>query len=150
VQLLLARVGSSGPDTVAPTLVFEAPADGATVPPAFEVDATATDDRQVVSATLSIDGTVVAMQAGPGPFAFDASVTTGAHTVTVAVSDGTNTQTASHAITADAGGYDELAGGCYAGHGGGLGLVLLALLRATTRRCSPASNAATSARSVTN
>lgn len=151
VQLLLARVGSSGPDTVAPTLVFEAPADGATVSPAFEVDATASDDREIVSATLAIDGTVVATQDGPGPFAFDASVTAGDHTVTIAVSDGTNTQTASHAVRVETatGGYDELAGGCAAGDGGGLGLVLLALLRATTRRCSRANNAATSAHSVT-
>jgi hypothetical protein len=87
VQLLYARVGQA--DVIAPTLGITAPVDGATVPPGFEVDATATDNVGVVSANLSIDGHPAGSLSGAGPFSFttDTSLAPGQHTVTVEVAD---------------------------------------------------------------
>src|SRR5690242_3120533 len=52
VQLLYARVGKA--DLIPPTLAIASPADGATVPPGFSVEAMASDDVGVTMTTLSI------------------------------------------------------------------------------------------------
>src|SRR5206468_10621259 len=68
VQLLYARVGKA--DLIPPTLAITSPADGATVPPGFAVEVTATDNVAVTMTTLSIDGQPAAIDPGAGPYTF--------------------------------------------------------------------------------
>jgi Bacterial Ig domain len=132
VQLLIARVGSSSGDQVAPTVDFASPDNGDTVSQGFEVDATASDNVAVTEATLSIDGSPVASIDGAGPFVFttDASLAPGVHAIEIAVSDGHNTQSETHTVMVEHElGLDDLAGGCSAGGGGiATGFALLGLV----------------------
>jgi hypothetical protein len=92
VQLLNARLGQA--DLIAPTLTITSPADGATVEAGFQVEATAMDNVGVKSATLLVDDAMVAMAPGAGPYAWptDATLAPGAHSISVEVTDGKNTQ----------------------------------------------------------
>jgi hypothetical protein len=93
VQLLYSRVGMA--DAVPPTLGITSPADGAQVEPGFEVDATASDNVGVTSATLLVDGQAAGTTMGAGPFMFttDPSLADGTHTIEVDAFDahGNNT-----------------------------------------------------------
>jgi hypothetical protein len=92
VQLLNDRLGLA--DAIAPTMMITSPADGATVQPGFVVDATATDNVAVTSATLLVDDAVIAMAPGAGPYSFptDAMLPDGPHSISVEATDGKNTQ----------------------------------------------------------
>ena len=92
VQLLNARLGTA--DIIAPMLTITSPADGATLPAGFPVTATATDNIGVTAATLLIDDAIVAMAPGAGPYNWptDATLPVGAHSISVEVTDGKNTQ----------------------------------------------------------
>jgi hypothetical protein len=92
VQLLYERVGKA--DLVPPTLAITAPADGATVPPGFSVEAMASDDVGVTMTTLSIDGQPAGTVPGAGPYSFatDPALANGPHTLRVEATDGRNTQ----------------------------------------------------------
>jgi len=146
VALLKERTGEA--DLVAPTLSITSPADATTVPPGFEVTATAADDRGVTMATLYIDDAPVTTIAGVGPYEFptDAALAEGDHAIRVEVSDGHNLQAQSIGVTVrigsgpgggTSGGDDDgesggnVSGGCSASSGAGLGLAfaLLALQR---------------------
>jgi len=154
VQLLMQRVGAA--DLVAPTLAITAPADGATVAPGFEVDANASDNVGVASATLLIDGQAAGTTSGAGPFTFttDAALANGQHTIEVQVVDphgnqasqmfdvtvgtggsGTGGSGSGSGSGGAGGGGDDgsgnTMGGCQTGGGAGLGaaLALLAVVR---------------------
>jgi hypothetical protein len=159
VQLLNDRLGLA--DAIAPTMTITAPADGATVPPGFEVQAIAMDNVAVTQATLSIDGTVIATTPGAGPYTFptDAALADGAHAITVEVTDGKNTQQQTINVTVKTpgsgggdgdgdgsgdgggnggggGGTDDgsLTGGCSSGRGLGLAFGLFVLAHMMIRR----------------
>ncbi len=99
VQLLNERLGLA--DAIAPTMTITAPQDGATVEPGFNVEAMAMDNVAVKEAKLSIDGQLVAMSPGAGPYTFptDAMLAEGAHAITVEVTDGKNVQSQTINIT---------------------------------------------------
>lgn len=99
VQLLYARVGKA--DLIPPTLAIASPADGATVPPGFSVEAMASDDVGVTMTTLSIDGQPSATDPGAGPYTFvtDPALAEGPHTLRVEATDGRNTQAQSITVT---------------------------------------------------
>ena len=155
VALLGERLGLA--DAIAPTMGITSPADGETVPPGFEVTATATDNVAVTSATLSIDGTVVTTTPGAGPYTFptDVSIALGRHTVKVEATDGHNVQAQTITVTVDANAPDPgmgsgsgsgsgsgddgtgdpgSHGGCSTSAGGSLALGLLALVLVRRRR----------------
>jgi hypothetical protein len=72
-QLLLNNVGPSaplGPDTTPPTVGFNSPKDGDTVPAAFTIDFAASDDRGVVALDLYVDGTKIG-GTGQTPWTFN-------------------------------------------------------------------------------
>lgn len=104
VQLLNQRLGLA--DLVAPELAITSPADQATVAPAFEVTATATDNVAVAKADLYIDDVLAGSITGPGPYAFstDAALAEGPHVVRVEASDGKNVQSQTIMVTVRAGG----------------------------------------------
>ena len=58
-QLLMQNVGPSAPDVEPPQINILAPADGASVPAAFEVDFNATDNHLVTSVDLYVNGAKV-------------------------------------------------------------------------------------------
>lgn len=120
VALLQARAGIA--DTIAPTLAISSPANGATVAPAFAVDATATDNVGVTMATLKIDGAVAGTIAGAGPYHFttDAALAVGAHAIVVEVTDGKNLQSQTVTVTL-ADGTDPNGGGNGGGNGSNSG-----------------------------
>ena len=99
VTLLTERLGAA--DAVAPTLSWTSPANNATVPPGFEVRATATDNVAVTGAVLKIDGTQVDMKTGAGPYVFTTSSTLaeGQHTIIVEITDGKNLKTETRTVT---------------------------------------------------
>ena len=104
VQLLTQRIGPA--DLVPPTLAITSPADGATVAPGFEVDATASDNVAVTMATLAIDGTAAGATPGAGPYTFatDATLVDGPHAIALTVSDGHgNTQDQTITVTVSRG-----------------------------------------------
>lgn len=147
VSLLTERLGAS--DAVAPTLSWTSPANNATVPPGFEVKASGTDNIAVTGATLKIDGTQVDAKTGAGPYVFTTptTITEGAHTLVIEITDGKNPKTETRTVTVkngapppadnppgntgsgdtsggDSGSADaEILGGCNAS-GGSLGLLL--------------------------
>jgi uncharacterized membrane protein YgcG len=121
VQLLLQRIGAA--DLVPPTLAITSPADGATVPPGFAVDATASDNVAVTMATLAIDGAAAGATPGAGPYTFatDATLGDGPHTIALTVSDGhgnTQNQTITVTVARD-GGSGSGSGSGSDGSGGG-------------------------------
>lgn len=149
VSLLSDRLGRKSGDTVPPTLSLTYPANNATVPPGFQVKASASDNMVVSSAKLYVDGTMADMQTTGGPYVFTTagSLANGAHVVKVEVSDGTNVQSQTINVTVQkgattppdttgggAGGGEQsqdITGGCATGGGGGslaLGLALVGLL----------------------
>jgi len=154
VQLLLQRLGPS--DAIAPELGITSPADGAVVPPGFAVEATASDNIAVMSATLSIDGVVITSQPGGGPYSFatDAALAEGSHTITVEATDGRNLKSQTITVTVakngggsgsgsgdgdgdgDGNGDDDgsVFGGCSSGHDLELALGLLLLVPLRRRR----------------
>jgi uncharacterized protein (TIGR03382 family) len=120
VQLLEERVGAA--DLAPPTLAITSPADGATVAPAFEVAATASDNVGVTMASLTIDGQLAGSVPGAGPFAFatDAALADGDHTIAVEVSDGHgNTESQSIVVTVARDGGGGGGGGSGSGSGSG-------------------------------
>lgn len=119
VQLLNERLGTA--DVVAPTMSITAPADGAEVPPGFDVQAMAMDNVAVTQATLSIDNVAVTTTPGAGPYTFptDAMLAEGAHTVTVEVTDGKNTQTQTINVTVKTPGGGGSGSGSGSDDGGG-------------------------------
>jgi len=92
VQLLNTRLGMS--DAIAPTMMITSPADGATVQPGFNVEATASDNVAVTQATFFVDDQMITMTPGAGPYVFptDAMLAEGPHSVGVEVTDGRNVQ----------------------------------------------------------
>jgi uncharacterized protein (TIGR03382 family) len=160
VSLLKERLGSSttGTDTVAPTLSWSSPVNNATVPPGFEIHASATDNTAVTGAKLKIDGTQTDMKTGAGPFVFVTSTTLaeGTHTVIIEITDGTNIKSETRTYIVKKGapppsdpgtgsgsgsgtgttGTDngDVTGGCSAGGGQGALLALGLLGFAATRR----------------
>lgn len=103
VTLLTERLGAA--DAIAPTLSWTAPANNTTVPPGFEVRATATDNIAVTGAVLKIDGAQVDMKTGAGPYVFTTSstLTEGQHTLVVEITDGKNPKTETRTVTVKAG-----------------------------------------------
>jgi MYXO-CTERM domain-containing protein len=99
VQLLSDRVGIG--DAIAPALNWTAPANNATVPPGFQVNATATDNVAVMYAKLSLDGgePVQATGAGPYLFATPSDLAEGTHTIQIEISDGKNTKSEMRTVT---------------------------------------------------
>jgi len=149
VALLRERLGIA--DAIAPTLAWTQPANNSTVPPGFEVKASGTDNIAVMGAVLKIDGQQVEMVAGAGPFNFitPATLTEGAHTVIVEVSDGKNIQSETRSVTVakgappggttgsgddDALNNGDIVGGCSTGKSGSLLLALLFVAMLVTRR----------------
>ncbi len=99
VALLEERLGVSA--SGASRVTITAPADGATVAPAFTVSATASDDVRAEQAMMYLDGAPVATLPGPGPFVFltPALMPVGPHTIDVAVSDGQRAASATIHVT---------------------------------------------------
>lgn len=153
VTLLRERLGTRGGDITPPTVSLTYPANNATVPPGFQVKASATDNMVVSSAKLYIDGTMADMQSTGGPYVFTTptSLSNGAHVIKVEVSDGANVQGQTINVTVQQGatpppdntgggtgggdqGGGDITGGCAAG-GSGAGLLLgLALVGLVRRR----------------
>jgi MYXO-CTERM domain-containing protein len=154
VTLLRERLGTA--DAVAPTIAWSSPANGATVPPGFEVKASGTDNIAVTGAVLKIDGAQADMQSGPGPYTFATSATLaeGQHTIVVEISDGKNVQSETRTVTVkkgapppndtgsggSGGGDDDaldngdIVGGCTAGGGQAGALFAFGMLLALSRR----------------
>jgi MYXO-CTERM domain-containing protein len=148
VALLTERLGPAGNpgDTIAPTLGINSPSNGATVPPGFEIQFSASDNTNVSMATLFVDdepsGSLIA---APYKFTTSATLPEGQHTFRIDVTDGTNVKTQSITVTIrkgapppnggdsnDANG--DLSGGCSTGGGAGFGLALLGLVGLLRRR----------------
>ena len=122
VALLRERLGVA--DAIAPTMAWSSPADGATVPPGFEVKASGTDNIGVTAAILKIDGMQIETQAGPGPYTFTtpSTLAEGQHSIVVEISDGKNIQSEMRTVTVQKGAPppdDSGSGG--GGTGGGTG-----------------------------
>ncbi|HEX8094458.1 fibrinogen-like YCDxxxxGGGW domain-containing protein [Jatrophihabitans sp.] len=81
------RVAVLPPDTVAPTATITSPADGTTAYGPVTVTATASDDQEVASVELLVDGTVVGSST-TAPYSFSwSATTTGSHTLQVRARD---------------------------------------------------------------
>ena len=140
VALLLQRVGLRGQagDTVAPTVDIMSPSDGQTVPPAFDVSFTASDNARVAMASLYIDG-VPSGTAVMAPFSISTSgLSEGTHKLRIVATDGLQEKAKEITVTVSAA-MSEGVGGCAAGGGGGsagagLLLALGALVRRSRRR----------------
>lgn len=161
VALLKERLGIA--DAIAPTVDWSSPPNNATVPPGFEVRASATDNIAVTGAVLKIDGDVIESQTGPGPYVFVTpdSIPEGTRTVVVEISDGKNIQSETRTVTVKKGapppddsgtgnssggdtgtGSEEeqalnngdIVGGCATGSGQGGVLLLLGLVALAFRR----------------
>jgi hypothetical protein len=122
VQLLNARLGIA--DLIAPMLTITSPMDGATVQAGFPVTATASDNVGVTQATLLVDDAVVTMASGAGPYNWptDAMLAPGAHSISVEVTDGKNTQRQTIHVTipmpgGDGSGSDDTGSGSGSGSG---------------------------------
>lgn len=81
--------GLDNADTTAPVVAITSPTDGATVSGVVSIQVAATDETGVVKAELLVDGVLSATSsAAPFVFSWDASkVASGAHTLSVKVSD---------------------------------------------------------------
>jgi MYXO-CTERM domain-containing protein len=160
VALLRERLGTA--DAVAPTMDWSSPSDNATVPPGFEVKASASDNIAVTGAVLKIDGAQADMQTGSGPFTFVTSATLaeGTHTIVVEISDGKNIKSETRTVTVqngapppgdddtgsggsnggtgdsdqDALNNGDIVGGCAVGGGHATALFALGLFAAVSRR----------------
>jgi MYXO-CTERM domain-containing protein len=141
VTLLTERLGTRGTpgDTVAPDLSITFPQNNATVPPGFKVDFNATDNIGVTQASLFIDG-VASGSVTVAPFEFTTpdTLTEGAHTIRVDVTDGANSKSQEITVTvqlgappdgtggdnnppgSDNGNDNEIVGGCSSSQPGGL------------------------------
>jgi MYXO-CTERM domain-containing protein len=98
-QVLLSRLG--GADAVAPLVDITQPANGATVQPAFQVTATASDNISVSNVELWIDGSL-ALTDTTAPYSFNATgLSAGSHSLEVRASDGSNTATDSINVTVE-------------------------------------------------
>jgi uncharacterized protein (TIGR03382 family) len=140
VTLLTERLGAAGSpgDNVSPQVGIVSPQSGATVPPGFTINFTATDNIAVTSATLYVDGEAAgSLVAAPYVFTTSATLPEGSHTFRVEASDGANVQsqeitvTIRKGATPPSGGGDDddsgaggdsgdLTGGCSTGSGGSL------------------------------
>src|SRR5262249_39241614 len=98
VALLTERVGLG--DAIAPVMNWTSPANGATVPPGFTVEMTATDNIAVVSGSMTLDdGTpITATTNGTYNFQTPADLTEGQHTIKLEVSDGKNVKSETRAV----------------------------------------------------
>ncbi|MBA2544624.1 MAG: Ig-like domain-containing protein [Deltaproteobacteria bacterium] len=139
VALLTERLGAAGNpgDTTSPTLGITSPQDGATVPPGFDIQFTATDNINIAMATLFIDDQAAgSLLMAPFKFTTSATLPEGEHSFRIEVTDGTNVKTQSMTLTIrkgaapPSGGGDndlngDLTGGCSTGgNAGGFGLAL--------------------------
>lgn len=138
-----------GADTIGPTVAITSPSNGATVPAAFTVAATATDNTAVTKVELYVDGALVDTKTA-APYTFDLSgLATGPRTIQAKASDGVNTADNTINVTVQTGApppnpnppgdddpqdpnddnpdtdgdgnADTITGGCQTGAGGGLG-----------------------------
>jgi len=147
VQLLKQRLGESDGDNVAPVVGITSPPPNATVPPGFQVRASASDNKVVKYAQLYVDGEPVGTaKTGAGPFVFTttSSLREGEHTLKIEVSDGRNLDEQTISVTVkkgaaspDGGVIDntDVLGGCAAGGSGASALVgCLAMLLRRRRR----------------
>jgi uncharacterized protein (TIGR03382 family) len=134
-QLLVERLGAAGTgDVAAPSLAITSPSDGESLEAGFVIAADISDDVAVKSATLSIDGTVVATRTvAPWTFAETDNLEPGPHELEIAATDGTNVST--QTITVDIISPPNVAQalGCSAG-GSSSWLVALAALGLVRRR----------------
>jgi uncharacterized protein (TIGR03382 family) len=149
VALLTERLGTKGQpgDTTAPDVAVTSPSNNATVPPGFTVRVDATDNVNVLMATLYIDGeSVDTVTTAPFQFVTSTALPEGAHTLRVEATDGNNVKSTEINVTVKKGapqpgtGDDDAStdftGGCSTGAGtGGLaGLALLGLALRLRRR----------------
>jgi hypothetical protein len=143
VQLLKERLGLA--DAIAPLLTLTTPPNFSTVPPGFVVKATGSDNKGVTGAVLKIDGIQADSRTGSGPFVFTTprTLSEGAHTVVVELTDGKNFKSEMRSVSVkigappldDTGEFDnDVIGGCAAGRGTTGTLFGFALLAAATRR----------------
>lgn len=157
VTMLTQRVGIG--DAIAPSISWTSPANGATVPPGFQVTAAATDNNAVVSATMTLDGAtpITSMNAGPYVFQTPSDLADGQHTIKIDVTDGKNIKSETRTVTVahgappgggsgsgsgsgggggggGGGGTEDVSGGCTTGGGSASLLFGLAMFVATLRR----------------
>lgn len=149
VQLLTDRLGTGGNpgDTVKPNVGITSPSNGATVPPGFDLQFTATDNVGVTMATLYVDDNAAgSLIAAPFKFTTSATLPEGQHKFRVEATDGLNLSSQEITVTIrkgalppGAGGDDsgDIQGGCSTGGNGSfalaLGLLGFALLRKRRR-----------------
>ncbi|MEJ7601292.1 MAG: M4 family metallopeptidase [Kofleriaceae bacterium] len=88
------------PDAVPPTIDITAPGDGTTVAAGFTIEATAADDKAVLSVEFAIDGTSLGSDK-TAPYAFTtlAGLAPGTHTVTATAYDAFNETSDSITVT---------------------------------------------------
>jgi uncharacterized protein (TIGR03382 family) len=146
VTELTTRVGpatNTGGTGTPPQIQITSPSDGATVPPGFNVDVTATDDGSISKVELYIDGNLSDTKtAAPYSFATDGSLAAGQHQIqTVAYDNAGNSTPTSINVTVQPGAPNpdpnpnpgngaqnpsDLVGGCSTG-GSSAGSLFLAL-----------------------
>jgi len=161
VTMLNQRIGAA--DTLAPSVSITSPSNGATVPAAFTVAATATDNTAVTKVELYVDGELVDTKTA-APYSFDVSgLATGGHSIQAKATDGINIADNTINVTVQNGAPppnpnpnpnpqdpddenpdtdgdgngDVITGGCQTGAGGGLGALAglgLALVALRARR----------------
>jgi MYXO-CTERM domain-containing protein len=150
VQLLTARLGPAGNnnDTTAPTLGISSPSNGADVPPGFQIQFTATDNNDIQSATLFVDGEQASsLVEAPFVFTTSATIPEGQHEFRIDVTDGVNVKSQSIRVNVRKGalppagggnndtGTADITGGCSTGgNASGLLLALLGLAFVARRR----------------
>jgi MYXO-CTERM domain-containing protein len=147
VAVLTERVGLKGQagDVVAPAVSITSPANGATVPPSFAVNFTASDNIRVLMTSLYIDGAPSgSVVMAPLSLPMLSDLTEGTHKLRVVATDGLNERAQEITVTVRKGAAapeTDVMGGCSAGSGGasagagaGLMLALGALVRRRRRR----------------
>ncbi len=128
-QMMLDMLGSSAPDTMAPTVRFTEPTNGAMVPPTFTIRVDAQDNVGIASVDLVLDpgtpGQMMASASAP-PFQWGVTnIAAGPHTMKVTARDSTG-MTAMEMITvtvvpgAGGAGGAGMGGSGMAGAGGGM------------------------------
>jgi hypothetical protein len=101
VTMLNQRIGAA--DTIGPTVAITSPSNGATVPTAFTVAATATDNTAVTKVELYVDGELVETLTA-APYAFELTgLASGGHAILAKATDGINIAEQSINVTVQAG-----------------------------------------------
>lgn len=148
VVLLETRLGKNSGDITPPSLGITSPHDRATVPPGFQIHASAQDERGIASAQLYVDGRPLGEPTlGAGPFVFNtpSNLKDGQHEFGIQVSDGRNLSTETLLLDVRKGApppedesSESIFSGCSTSGAGGLGagwiVALLAISRARRRR----------------